>query len=421
MYRALWITFLLIPLFFSNCATYKPFSSDQHIKSILSQDTFVRGIIDSFEAYEAQIIYTQIHRDQNNIPHFKSFYWNHQPGYYFYPASMVKMPAALAAAEKVNVLSKEHPGLTLFSPLRIDSVRPPQTPVIDDLTAQNTQASVAQYIKKIFVVSDNDAYNRLYEFVGQNALNTRLHELGYKQTHIITRLDAPLFNFESNKYTNPITFAEEDLLLYRQSEQYNNADPRVAGLKSLQKGKGFISADSLVMGPFDFSTKNYFSLKDMSDMIRSILFPASIDASLRWKLTKEQLSYIRSCMMTLPKESKYPLYDSSHYDGYCKFFMYGDQKTDMPDHIRIFNKVGWAYGYLTDAAYIVDFKNKTEFILTATINTNTDGIYNDGVYAYQTIGLPFLSRIGRLIYEFELKRKKAFLPDLSEFKLKPQS
>jgi len=31
----------------------------------------------------------------------------------------------------------------------------------------------------------------------------------------------------------------------------------------------------------------------------------------------------------------------------------------------VFNKPGWTYGFLTDVAYVVDFKNKVEFMLSA--------------------------------------------------------
>jgi hypothetical protein len=38
----------------------------------------------------------------------------------------------------------------------------------------------------------------------------------------------------------------------------------------------------------------------------------------------------------------------------------------MPEQVRVFNKVGWAYGFLTDISYVADFKNDIEFMLTAT-------------------------------------------------------
>ncbi len=233
----------------------------------------------------------------------------------------------------------------------------------------------------------------------------------------VHRLDAPEFDYESNKYTNPVRFQHEDLKIYKQDEHYNPNDVRIPGLLSLQKGTGYMKGDELIKQPLDFSYKNYFSLDDMAMMIKSIMFPQDTSDRKPFDITADQMQYIRTCMSKLPRESKHPFYDSTHSDGYCKFFMYGDTKDKMDPNIRIFNKVGWAYGYLTDAAYIVDFKNKVEFILAATIYCNQDGILNDGRYDFESIGLPYLSKLGKTFYQLELKRKRKYKPDLSAFKL----
>lgn len=403
-------------LFLTGCSTGRSYKSSRSMDKVIRQDPLIRNVLDSFNQYESQIVYIRIDRNQQNIPRFQSFHWNLQPDHYFYPASMVKMPTALLAAEKINQLNKTYPDLDLYTPMKILASRVPQTEMTRDSTAFNKLPSVGHLIKKIFLVSDNDAFNRLYEFLGQEALNTRLRELGYSHTHIIHRLDAPQFDYESNKYTNPIAFYHEDLMQYNQAEQYNAKDMRIKNLKAVSKGTGYLKADSLIHIPFDFSEKNYFSLGDMASMIQSIMFPESIESSHRFDLSPAQWGFIRKSMSTLPRESRYPAYDSTHYDGYCKFFLYGDQKGRIPDHIRIFNKVGWAYGFLTDAAYIVDFKNKVEFILAATVKTNRNDIYNDGMYEYESIGLPYLSKLGTSIYYLELHRKKKIKPDLTAFK-----
>ena len=122
-------------------------------------------------------------------------------------------------------------------------------------------------------------------------------------------------------------------------------------------------------------------------------------------------------MSTLPRESKAPVYDTADYwDAYVKFLLYGSEKGTLPNNIRIFNKVGDAYGFLTDVAYIVDFKTNTEFMLSATIYCNSDGIFNDDKYNYETIGFPFMKNLGQVIYKYELQRKKTHLPDLGKFK-----
>ena len=41
--------------------------------------------------------------------------------------------------------------------------------------------------------------------------------------------------------------------------------------------------------------------------------------------------------------------------------MYGGSAREVPRRLRIFNKVGDAFGFLTDAAYVVDLENGVEF------------------------------------------------------------
>jgi len=57
-----------------------------------------------------------------------------------------------------------------------------------------------------------------------------------------------------------------------------------------------------------------------------------------------------------------------------------------------------------------------EFILTAVVQSNEDGIYNDDKYEYATVCLPFMKNLGQVIYQYELERKKGNVPDLSKFR-----
>ncbi len=65
----------------------------------------------------------------------------------------------------------------------------------------------------------------------------------------------------------------------------------------------------------------------------------------------------------------------------------------------------------------VDFEKGVEFLLTAVVLINDNGIFNDGVYEYDEVGFPFLAELGRVIYEYELKRQRAHRPDLSKWQL----
>jgi len=372
-----------------------------------------QSILDSADFYEIQIIYTQINRDQENRPAFKSFYFNLDSSQYFYPASTVKLPAVLLALEKLRALNVQH--LDKYTPMLHDSVYSGQSAVSRDTTSANNMASVAHYAKKILVVSDNDAYNRLYEFIGQGNFNQELNKKGYSDTRILHRLERALSRDE-NAHTEAIRFFQKHGVVYEQPMLVNE-NPYVSGTAIL-KGKGFIKNDTLVYAPFDFTYKNFFPLDEQQRMLKSIIFPESVPSASRFNIPEEDRLFVLQYMSQLPTETTHPPYyqDPDYYtDAYCKFLMFGG-KGAMPKNIRIFNKVGDAYGYLIDNAYIVDVDNNIEFMLSAVIHVNKDGVFNDGQYEYESVGHPFLKNLGTLIYDYELSRKREHQPDLSAYK-----
>lgn len=54
-------------------------------------------------------------------------------------------------------------------------------------------------------------------------------------------------------------------------------------------------------------------------------------------------------------------------------------------------------------------------MLSAAILCNTDGIFNDDKYDYDTIGFPFIKNLGQLVYDYEKRRPRKHRPDLRKF------
>jgi hypothetical protein len=387
----------------------------QFLKNLMKQkpEEF-QSILKNYKALEVQIIYTQINRDANNRPSFKSFRFNVDSLRYFYPASTVKLPLVLLALEKLNELKVE--GLTKETPMFSDSVYSGQLSASKDLSSGNLLPSIAHYAKKILLVSHNEAYNRLYEFVGQKETNETLKKKGYN-IRVLHRLDRPATPDE-NRHTEAVRFIENDKVIFSQPSLVNPDSIRPNRI--VKKGRGYIKSQKLIREPFDFTYKNNYPLEEQQEILKAVIFPNDVDPKKRFNLSETDRKFVLQYMSQLPRETLYPEYykDTAYFDTYVKFLMFGeDKKKEIPSNIRVFNKVGDAYGFMIDNAYIVDFDKNIEFILSVVINTNTDGIYNDNKYEYETIGYPFMKNIGQEIYNYELKRKREHAPDLSEFKL----
>ena len=393
------------------------------IKSLMNQNaTLFDSVLSNIDQNRLQIIYTQIDRKKNGKPEFTDHYFNVNDSSYFYPASTVKLPVAILALQKLNELKIK--GLDKNSTMITEADYSGQTEVYNDPSTPDGRPTIEHYIKKILLVSDNDAFNRLYEFLGQEYINNTLHKMGYEKVQIVHRLEISLTE-EENRHTNPVRFfaappaslhAKDtiDKLLYEKPLQQSKL---VYAERNTKMGKGFYRRGELINEPFDFSKKNRMSLQTLHNIVRSVVFPKSVSKKQRFNLRKNDYEFLRKYMSMTPLESKFPFYDKENYwDNYVKFLFYGAEKNTSKAGIRIFNKVGDAYGYLTDAAYIVDLNNGIEFILSAVIHCNSDEILNDDKYDYETIGFPFMKNLGQVIYDHEMKRIRKIAADLSQFR-----
>lgn len=371
--------FILIALVFLEfgCSTKKNILQE----TLASDNPKIKNVMSNPEAFELQIIYTQIIRDKNNKVSFKDFTYHLNAKNYFYPASTIKFPIAILALEKLNTIEN---------------------------TSKDTQYTIegnpdtlqfSKEISKVFAVSDNEASTNLLEFLGFDSVNESMKAKGLHPFRLSHRVSG----------SDPRSLATKPILLYTNDGSTVKipsvlSKPSIPlNLNNIKKGIGYMKNDSLVKGSFDFSTKNYYPLETLQNTMKRIVFPEAFKESERFKLTEKDREFILFSMQNLPKNAGYD--PVKYYDGYCKFFMFGDTKENIPANIKIYNKVGNAYGTLVDCAYIVDSANQVEFMISATLLVNKDQIFNDNIYEYETIGLPFLAQLGRQLYAKNLKKR----------------
>lgn len=408
------ILFVFASLFFS-CQRN---SEDPLEKILLSSNGIIKEVFDNQEKFELQILYTRIDRDKYGLPRFTSFSYEMDTIKYFYPASTVKMPVAFLAIQRINELAKtEHKDISMYSSILFDSISPPQSRMFADPTSPTGKPTIAHFIEKIFAVSDNNSYNRLYEFLGQDYINDELSKKGiFSNSRIRTRVGINGFDTESNKYTNPYIIENpQGEILFRQEEQYALHE-QFEELLDTKKGRGYYddSLGKVINEPFDMSEKNFINLADLEQALRRIFFPESYGPTQGFDISDKQRQFLFKAMGKYPSEFPYIRRDTIFYpDNYVKFLMAGKNELMENPQVRIFNKVGLAYGYLTDCAYITNPSAGIEFFLSVTLLVNQNETFNDGQYEYDEIGFPFLSALGKEVYHYEKKRVREYNPDLS--------
>lgn len=366
--------FCILFVLFLSCAPKK--NEANVLQTVLkSQDPKIKRIIDSAAHYEVQILLSTIDRQKDSIT-FTDYQFRVNDSNYFYPASTVKLPISLLTLEKLG----KDPRFDRNAVFYVDG--------------DTLETSFANEINKIFAVSDNQAYNRLFEYLGKDYINKALRAKGIGPLRISHRLST------SDAYSpeNKAVIVHQNDSTLTQIKNKASSPIEMLHLKSVSKGKGYIDTnDSLVLEPMDFANKNYLPIRSLHGLMKRVIFPKAFPKEEQFILNPSDREFLLHAMSATPRELGYQ--EKDYFDSFGKFFIYGDTKERIPQTVKIYNKVGYAYGYLTDCAYIYDSKSDTEFIITANLLVNKNRIFNDGKYQYDTLGIPFLAAIGREVLQ----------------------
>ncbi|RZK14585.1 MAG: hypothetical protein EOO56_24630, partial [Hymenobacter sp.] len=286
------------------------------LDSLLHTNPALARVLSHPTTYQLQLIYTQIDRDAQNVPHFTQHTYHLNPRQYFNPASLVKLPVAILSLEKLHTLPIPINRSTIMSTgaaWRCQTSVPFAAPA-----DSNRLATVGNYIKRMLLVSDNLAYNRLYEFLGQKPLNNRLQQLGYPGSRIVRRF-APC-DTAANRHTNPIAFHTlTGDTLYKQPAQLNPHTP-ASPLGPVFVGRAYKVGNTIIHQPYNFTTANNLPLPDITAFLQIALFPEAIPATKRPQLTAIDYAFLRQYLHLTPHVSHFTPYAAPKYfDAYKKY------------------------------------------------------------------------------------------------------
>ena len=360
-------------------------SSTNPIELIIKKrEPQLKPIYKNKENHNLQILYTKVVRDSLGMPSFIQYDYQADNNVYFYPASTMKLPIVALTLQKINELRNTGINITVESKI-----------LLLNANQITTETTFKDLIAKVFLVSDNSASNILINFLGYNYFNQQMREKG-------------LNTIVLNHKFNPDPYVKNDWKIYTLDRDLISIDETQEiiehnNLDNLLQGRFQILNGEKVATPFNFKTKNKASLRDLDGVMKRIIYPDLFQEQDRINLSDQDYNFLRYWMSRFTFEDIGIEYqkDSKYFDSYNKFFIYGDSTNAVDRKIRIYNKVGVAYGALTDISYIRDYQKNIEFFLSATIYVNQNQIVNDNIYEYDDLGIPFLAELARQVYKLE--------------------
>lgn len=379
-------------LFFVFCFTSIAKSQiTDSIQSIIDKDTslVLKEVFSHPEYYRLKIILSEVTPDNYGCKKITSWSYRDTVHEYFYPASLAKIPLVLTTFQFIN----ENKFFTKdLSDILIDS------------SSRVKERTLYEDLLLMLSASDNNAFNRLYNMVGCKYININLLKKGYLNTYLIHRFEQG--NAKYQQTALPITVVTktcDTLYSHRRDSIYSIIRH---AMKDSLVGIGYIQGDSLIPHPKSFRFHNYVDIRDVHNMMISLKYPYLIKHR-PFNISEQQRNLIMKFLGTSPLHPNTTEYSdtSIFYPNYLRFTLFGrDKKLNYPN-IEYFNKSAMAYGFLADCSYLNDPVNNVEFFLTIYMYVNKDEIINDNKYEYDTIGLPFMRKLGELFYTKMMNKK----------------
>jgi len=300
---------------------------------------------------------------------------------YIYPASTVKLCAAVAALSQLRRLrNKTKVRVTPWTPLIIHPSKATGGTVLceDPTNVPSGRVTVAHLIRKVFLASDNPAHNALCAVAGYQYLHETMWSHGLFSLMLHHPISAKWGEGEQH-FAPAVEFWPDDGSPFSiPSRRWQ--PPAEKGAQKIRLGRAYFDeGGKRVARPMDFSRKNRFSLEDMHKLTLMICRPG-LFGMLPFGLGEEDIRHLQAVMQLFTTESSNPAYELDR--DWNKLFAPGVEKAVGTEGVRISNKIGQAYGFTIDSAFVEDNLAGRSFLLTVGAYTNKNGIFNDEIYEY---------------------------------------
>ncbi|GAB4562881.1 MAG: hypothetical protein Tsb0020_11570 [Haliangiales bacterium] len=350
------------------------------------------------KAHRVQVLVSFVQNDGDDGPRLERHGFR-VDAEYFYPASAIKLGAAVAALELVQSLAAAGHRVKVDTPLIYHPLFDGEELDTDDSSnLRGGRITVRHLIRQTIIVSSNHAFNRLYELVGHQALNRSMRAAGLEHSYFLHRLSRWL-SPEENLRTPRVDF-DTRAGTVTVPERTSELEIRHFGIPGLEVGASYIDSatDREIAAPMSFARKNRMTLVDLQDLLVMVTRPDIKLGRPGFQLTRRHRRLLMRALREYPSESKNPVFEGDEYRAErFKHLLPGLLRVVPEDELTIFSKAGKAYGFTIENAYVVPARGRRGFFLTTVIYTNPNQRLNDNDYTYDEVGDPFIHDLTELI------------------------
>jgi hypothetical protein len=353
-------------------------------------------VLDDPERYRLQLLLTTVERSEGEHPPRLVEHAFRVDAEYVYPASAIKTFATVAALHQLEELQSKHGRrIGLDSPLTLCSGRSTRCARSEDESnLEGGLITLGHEIRKMQLVSNNTAFNRLVQFAGMDQLHAVLSAMGFDEVRVFHPLWVSKARGDEG-LSPALVITPTRGKKVRIPLRERQAMPAVVELPRMQIGKAYLDDDKvLVEEAMDFTPKNWVGLRDFHLLTQAIVLPEHPGLP-HLDLEKRHLRFLRRAMREDPLRSTNPVYTDEHKSELrYKTMLEGVLRKHSREHITYLNKAGRAYGFHLENAYLSDRKSKQAFFITVVLYVNDNGVLNDDLYQYDQISRPFLKDLG---------------------------
>ncbi len=352
----------------------------------------IKKVFKSKEKYNPIIIYSPVIRNYSNPQYLYNI------SSYSYPGTLVNLPMMYAFFNFIPYFNLQNFNDSTYILIDKKNIHY-KFPLTESYKDTNTyKAQIIELLQAMLILKNKEAFNYLFELMSlkgiQIATDKRLFE------SIIIQNKIAITDSNDIRVTGPITFFNRNPNSNKADEFFTtfpffSNEYKFKIFPQAKLGKSHLVNNEIVNEPLNLASDNYFDIYN-AHRFMFLLFATNQLNFLDSVGTKTARDFVSQW----PDEIGYNKFSPADVKyNYKKYFLHSSKKltnaevAQIKTNYQVSNISSEELGILSDCAFILDKKNKSKYLLSASINCNTTELANPNTYDYKTVGYKFMEEL----------------------------